>query len=297
LQLREFKELEHLKLQFISGYCSRGCSTQAKVLMNTGDQAYAYLRNFFHEKPEIWLFVLNLKDWKRLELPQKYEHGPFFKAYHTPYMVYYGSVIPEFWTNALFTLCDKAPERLKGEFLSMLGQRDKDFKSSFFRAFDLDLFSFSTVHEFTHIFCEANHVIFQIVAEPIFFALDTAWFTEFFCQYTFYSFLKKHNDEHAEKWFSIAELCYKGGKSQVKYTDLRDFGKRYQEMVSTAGGTNLLWYQFGKFMLMAKELYEKLSESFITETIREMKYGEENFLKQMQNSFQNFESWFQKWAQ
>lgn len=295
MRLKNFRGLKPLRLELISGHYSRGCDVQAKVLADAGNQAYAYLKGFFHQEPEIDLFVLNFDDWRKLKLPQKYEHGPFFMPYSKPYMVYYGSDVPEFWTSALLTLCETAPEELKKDFLSIVGREDEDFKSSFFRTFDLDLFSFTIVHEFTHVFCENNHVLLQIIADPSLFSSDLAWFTEFFCQYAFYSFLKTRNDDYAEKWFSLGKLCYEGGKLSIKYTDLRNFGRRYKEMISTMEAANLLWYQFGKFMLMAEELYEKFGESFIKKTVEEMEYKEENFLNLMQSSFRNFESWFQNW--
>jgi len=292
LQLGDF---ESMRLEFISGHYSKGYGKQAKVLIDAGNQAYAYLIDFFQKKPEVELLVLDAEDWKRLKLPQKYEHGPFFKPYHTPHLVYYSSDVPEFWRKGLFTLCNAAPQRLKEEFLSTIRQEGRDFKSSFFQNFNLNLFSLTIVHEFTHVFCETNHIFFQIISSSAFHFSDLAWFTEFFCQYVFYSFLKKSSDEYAKKWFLIGKICYEGGKSLVKYTNLRCFGKQYKEMVSMPGATNLFWYQYGKFMLMAEELYQRYGENFLKKTIDEMEYGEEFFIRRIQHSLPNFESWFQNW--
>lgn len=151
------------------------------------------------------------------------------------------------------------------------------------------------VHEFTHAFCETNHVFFQIISPSAFYLSDLAWFTEFFCQYAFYAFLKKSANEYAKKWFLIGQLCYEGGKSLVRYTDLPCFGKHYKEMALMPGATNLFWYQYGKFMLMGKELYQKHGENFIRKTIEEMKYGEEFFVKKTQRVLPNLKLWFQNW--
>lgn len=139
----ELDGLESLRSEIISGYYSKGCGKQAGVLMDAGNQAYVYLSDFFPKKPEIELFVLNVEDWKKLELHkmQIYEHGPFFIPYHKPSMICYGPDIPDNWRTGLFTLCNAAPQELKNEFLSTIGQEGRDFKSSFFQNFDLNLFS------------------------------------------------------------------------------------------------------------------------------------------------------------
>jgi len=288
-------DFENLKSEFISGYYSKGYSKQAKILMDAGNKAYSYLIDFFQKKPQIELFVLDGDDWEKLKLPQKYEHGPFFISYNTLYKVYYPSNVPKFWRNGLFTLCNAAPQELKDEFLSTIKYEDRDFKSSFLQNFDLNLFSLTIVHEFTHVFCETNHIIPQIVSDSVFYSLDLAWFTEFFCQYAFYSFLKKNFDEYAKNWFLIGKLCYEGGKPLVRYTDLQHFGEHYKDIVMMSGGTNLFWYQFGKFMLMAEELCRKYGENFLKKTIDKMEYKEEKFVNTLQQSLPNFQSWFQKW--
>ncbi len=245
-----FNGLEKLEDGRYLTYYSTDYHERASYLAEMAEKGYKFLQEFFQTNVEIPLMVLNKDDWeKRSELPygliNAYNNCLHFPA-DTENLPLVDTMQPIF---------DSSPEHLQQKLIHMVGE-ETPFKKGFHIFFDSKI-----VHELTHV-CLKNR--------GIRFGLN--WFTEFFCDYTNYAFLKRYEEEyrHLLKLLElIPHIVYEGGLSYAKYTRSEDFDRLYHKV----GVKNVSWF-YCRGLLGVFDLYKVQGEGFISDVISA--YGPSN---------------------
>ena len=269
-------------------YYSPGCKKEAKIIGKITSEAYAYLKGFFNEQPEIVLFVLNEEDWKK-----RAPYQPYGDPFVPDVRVHYGVKAPDRWKEVFTRLCSEAPTNLRRGIISISGLKGVTVRKALNKIFTLRFFGATVAHEIAHPFLGQNLVLPQPIEDKYAFRLDAFWFAEFLPQYAMYSFLQSTNKLLCEKWFILMKAAFEGGKRKVKYTNLTKMGTRYQEMIKSHT-ENIYWYQ-AKLFMMSADLYDRYGEDFLLKASKNLKLNEGLLIHQLEQNYGNFQAWLQNW--
>lgn len=284
-----FEGLELTRMEHMPIYHSPNSEREANILGMAANEAYRYLENFFEERPEIILLVLNEKDWK--------SRAPSSQPYGNPFVpdvrLHYGVKPPDSWKGPLIFLSEGAPADLKNQLITMSGSESNTVRGAIDKIFTIDFSSATVAHEMAHAFFGLNLVLPQPVEFNYALRLDAFWLGEFLPQYAMYSFLSSKNEQLSERWLTLMSSSYEGGKGRVRYTNLSEMGIKYLEMARTCV-ENIYWYQ-AKLFVMSTNLYRKHGDDLLIEAQEKLKLSEKLLIDQLEEAFGNFRTWLQSW--
>jgi hypothetical protein len=225
-------------------YYSPGAKERALELAEIAKNCVHYLDEFFKNKVQNRLLVLNREDWEKRV---KYPYGQI--AGINNYLWY-----PEVKENnpifkELAPFYENISTDLRIEHTKLLSESDGPFPYSLLRWFEMLM-----VHEFCHNYNRENGVLIEL-----------KWFDELFCDYLTYAFLKRNEKENPNdlRLFELlSKILYNGGHGIVEHTSIEDFERLYVDV----GGANYCWYH-GWFNLGVMDLYKMYGERFIENVI------------------------------
>jgi len=259
-------------------YYSPGAHERALELAEIAKNSVHYLDEFYENKVQNRLLVLNEKDWtKRIE----YQYGLI--AGRNNYLWYpihreenpvYADMIP-YYENSQTSLKQKLSELLP------------DSKHPFLTAC-LMWWETYMVHEMFHNYSKANGV-----------NISLRWFDELFGDYVNYAFLKRYHEQYQVE-LQVTQvyfpLLYKGGHPLVQYTSLHDL----EELYGKIDGANYCWYH-AWFNVGVFQLYEMYGESFI-EKVNDLYKSESGFdstieqlVSRVNLELEGFQDWYHEW--
>ena len=266
-----FIGLERLEEGKYLTYYSTGFHDRASYLADMAEKGYKFLLEFFQTDVEIPLMVLNKDDWeKRSELTygliNAYNNCLHFPA-DTENLPLVDTMQPIFYSS---------PEHLQQKLIQMVGE-ETPFKKG-----HIIFFNSKIVHELTHICLRDRGIRFGL-----------NWFTEFFCDYTNYAFLKRYEEEYRHQ-LKLTELMphivYEGALPFVQYTRSEDFDRLYHGV----GVVNVGWF-YCRGMLGVFDLFKVQGEGFISDVISA--YGPSNdiLVERLSSVNNTLGHWFKEW--
>lgn len=265
--------LERVEESGYPTYCSVGARERALRLSTMAEKGYAFLREFFQVDFEMPLLVLNQEDWKNRT--QIYDYG----------VIYAGSGCIHFpadedhtFLDLVQPLYDSSPEHLKQALIKLVGE-ETPFKKGFGIFLDSKI-----VHEFTHVCLRNMNINFGL-----------RWFNEFFCDYTNYAFLKRHESDYQfilEIQEFMPHIMYEGGLPHAKYTKSVDFENLYFDM----GWLNCMWF-YSRNMRGVIELYRVYGEDFIHHVIDAFKPSNESLVRRLEATHKGLGHMFKTWLE
>jgi hypothetical protein len=261
-------------------YYSLGAYERALELAEIAKNSVHYLDEFFENKVQNRLLVLNEEDWtKRIEHPygliiarNNYIWYPAVKEDNPVFI----EVVP-FYENS--------PEDLRQEHAKLLNNSDSPYLYTLLKWWEV-----SMVHEYVHNYNRENEVTIKL-----------KWFNELFCDYFTYAFLKRYEKENpidVHLFELLSKIMYLGGIEIVEHKSIEDFEALYMRV----GAANYCWYH-GWFNLGAIDLYDVYGESFIEKVIAlyQSESGfdstSENLVARLDKEMDGLQNWYDEWVQ
>ena len=235
------------------------------------DRGYKFLQEFYNTDIEMPLLVLNKPDWE-----QRTQEMPYGGIYSGNNCIHFPADINHQFSNLVSDIYKTTPYYLKKELETKVGG-----DNSFIRGFNI-FFDGKIVHELTHVFLRSYKIDFK-----------SRWFTEFFCDYSNYAFLKRYSEDYPDL-LDMQELmpsiAYEGGLSHAEYTLSGDFDR----LGFGVGWVNGVWF-YCRGMLAIIELYKQIGEGFMVDVVKAYSEPDEVILEKIASTKQMLESWFAKW--
>jgi hypothetical protein len=230
-------------------YYTHGAGEKAHQLSEMAEKAKQYLKEYTDKDINATLLILGEDDWRKRT---KLMYGVFFEERG---YIHFPADTRNPFLNALQPIWDKCPEHLRSQLTDRAGAEPFERCLSGF-------FEGKVAHELTH---------FLLSREGINFG--QRWFTEFFCDYVNYAFLRRHQADYGEAlWLQevMPQVIYQGGLLFAEYRRSVDFDNFW---IPESGGLrmlgsplNLLWL-YAKGMRGVVDLYGFYGERFIREAI------------------------------
>jgi len=265
-----FIGLEKLEEGKYLTYYSSGASERASYLAEMAEKGYSFLQEFFQTDFEMPLMVLNKEDWeKRSEFP----YGAIFSGNNC---VHFPANTNNPFLDTVQPIYESSPKHLQQKLIQIVGEKHPS-KNGFNIFFDCKI-----VHELTHVFLKNQNILFGL-----------HWFTEFFCDYANYAFLKRYEADYRDLLDLhefMPSIMYTGGLSHAKYTRSEDFDRLY----TGVGWLNLLWF-YGRNMLGVLELYKVHGEGFIADVVNAYIPSNEVLVERLRSVNNTLGPWFKDW--
>ncbi|MCW4050118.1 MAG: hypothetical protein NWE89_10335 [Candidatus Bathyarchaeota archaeon] len=272
------KGLEHLNEIEFPTYYSPGAKERALELAEIATNCVHYLDEFYENKVQNRLLVLNEEDWtQRIEFPYGLIAGR--KNY-----LWYPTVKND---NPVFQemvpYYENSPDGLRQELDKLLNSRSSPYLYALLRWWEVLM-----VHEYTHNYNRENGV-----------AIKLNWFDELFCDYFTYAYLKRYektNPVDLGLFELVSKIMYFGGYDVVKHRSIEDFEKLYTRV----GAANYCWYH-GWFNIGVISLFEVYGEGFIEKVIG-LYQSEPGFdsssdelVRRLNRDLVGFQDWYDDW--
>lgn len=254
-------------------YYSAGAHERAKYLSTMAEKGYNFLKEFFQEDFDMPLLVLNQEDWTSRN--QELDYGAIYAGNNC---VHFPADEDYLFLDLVQPLYDSSPEHLKQTLIKLVGE-ETPFKKGFGIFLDSKI-----VHEFTHVCLTKKNIKFGL-----------RWFTEFYCDYTNYAFLKRHESDYRfrlEIQEFMPHIMYEGGIPHAKYTKSVDFNRLYVQV----GWLNFVWF-LGRNMLGVIELYKVYGEKFIGHVLDVYTPSNRLLVQRLGNRSDGLGQWFKDWLE
>lgn len=264
------KGLEKLDLSYPT-YYSANTQERAIYLAEMADRGYKYLKEYYSTDIEMPLLVLDKLDWE-----QRTQEMPYGGIYSGNNCIHFPATIDHQFSKLVNNIYIQTPKHLKKQLETKIGT-----KNPFIKGFNI-FFDGKIVHELTHVFLRSYGTDF-----------GSRWFTEFFCDYSNYSFLKRYQEEYRdllEMQELMPRIAYEGGLPYAVYTKSGDF----DALGFGVGWVNGVWF-YCRGMLGIIELYKQEGEGFITNVVKAYSEQDEGMLERIGSTKQKLELWFSEW--
>jgi len=273
------KGLEHLNEIEFPTYYSPGAKERALELAEIATNCVHYLDEFYQNKVQNRLLVLNEEDWtKRIEFPYGLIAGR--KNY-----LWYPTVKndnPVF--KELVPYYENSQDGLRQELDKLLNSRSSPYLFALLRWWEVLM-----VHEYTHNYNRENGV-----------GIKLKWFDELFCDFFTYAYLKRYektNPVDLGLFELVSRIMYFGGYDVVKHRSIEDFERLYIRV----GAANYCWYH-GWFNVGVMSLFEMYGEGFIGMVIglyqseNGFDSSSEELVARLEKELDGFQDWYVDWV-
>lgn len=252
-------------------YYSANTIDRAVYLEEMADRGYRYLQEFYTTDIEMPLLVLNKQDWEK-----RTQEMPYGGIYSGNNCIHFPADIDHQFSTLVSDIYEKTPTHLKEQLETRIGD-----ENPFIIGFNI-FFDGKIVHELTHVFLRSYSIDFE-----------SRWFTEFFCDYSNYAFLKRYSVDYPdllEMQELMPSIAYEGGLPYAEYTKSGDFDR----LGFGVGWVNGVWF-YCRGMLAILELYKQEGEGFTVDVIKAYSEQDEGLLENLDLTKQMLETWFTEW--
>lgn len=230
LAAQNYDSLNHLDGYQTKVYYSNGTNERAKIMASRCDKVVQFYKKQIRFEPSVTLLILSPQDWS------KYTNFPVYGMphYNDNKTLIVASDDNDFWKSFIPPI-SQLPRQLADQIISTYSNRNGDLTMQAF--FDL-----LAIHELGHAYHNQGKLTMQ-----------RKWMGELFANILLHTYIAENEPELLPALTVFPKMVEAGGKSELKYTSLKDLETNYTE-IGQKYPKNYGWYQ-SRWHIAAGNIY------------------------------------------
>ena len=230
LAAQNYDSLNHLDGYQTKVYYSNGTNERAKIMASRCDKVVQFYKKQIRFEPSVTLLILSPQDWS------KYTNFPVYGMphYNDNKTLIVASDDNDFWKSFIPPI-SQLPRQLADQIISTYSNRNGDLTMQAF--FDL-----LAIHELGHAYHNQGKLTMQ-----------RKWMGELFANILLHTYIAENEPELLPALTVFPKMVVAGGKSELKYTSLKDLETNYTE-IGQKYPKNYGWYQ-SRWHIAAGNIY------------------------------------------
>ena len=219
LAAQNYDSLIHLDGYQTKVYYSNGTNERAKIMASRCDKVVQFYKKQIKFEPSVTLLILSPQDWS------KYTNFPVYGMphYNDNKTLIVASDDNDFWKSFIPPI-SQLPRQLADQIISTYSNKNGDLTMQAF--FDL-----LAIHELGHAYHNQGKLTMQ-----------RKWMGELFANILLHTYIAENEPELLPALTVFPKMVEAGGKSELKYTSLKDLETNYAE-IGQKYPKNYGWYQ------------------------------------------------------
>ena len=219
LAAQNYDSLIHLDGYQTKVYYSNGTNERAKTMASRCDKVVQFYKKQIKFEPSVTLLILSPQDWS------KYTNFPVYGMphYNDNKTLIVASDDNDFWKSFIPPI-SQLPRQLADQIISTYSNKNGDLTMQAF--FDL-----LAIHELGHAYHNQGKLTMQ-----------RKWMGELFANILLHTYIAENEPELLPALTVFPKMVVAGGKSELKYTSLKDLETNYAE-IGQKYPKNYGWYQ------------------------------------------------------
>ena len=230
LAAQNYDSLIHLDGYQTKVYYSNGTNERAKKMASRCDKVVQFYKKQIKFEPSVTLLILSPQDWS------KYTNFPVYGMphYNDNKTLIVASDDNDFWKSFIPPI-SQLPRQLADQIISTYSNKNGDLTMQAF--FDL-----LAIHELGHAYHNQGKLTMQ-----------RKWMGELFANILLHTYIAENEPELLPALTVFPKMVEAGGKSELKYTSLKDLETNYTE-IGQKYPKNYGWYQ-SRWHIAAGNIY------------------------------------------
>ena len=230
LAAQNYDSLNHLDGYQTKVYYSNGTNERAKIMASRCDKVVQFYKKQIRFEPSVTLLILSPQDWS------KYTNFPVYGMphYNDNKTLIVASDDNDFWKSFIPPI-SQLPRQLADQIISTYSNKNGDLTMQAF--FDL-----LAIHELGHAYHNQGKLTMQ-----------RKWMGELFANILLHTYIAENEPELLPALTVFPKMVEAGGKSELKYTSLKDLETNYTE-IGQKYPKNYGWYQ-SRWHIAAGNIY------------------------------------------
>ena len=230
LAAQNYDSLNHLDGYQTKVYYSNGTNERAKIMASRCDKVVQFYKKQIKFEPSVTLLILSPQDWS------KYTNFPVYGMphYNDNKTLIVASDDNDFWKSFIPPI-SQLPRQLADQIISTYSNKNGDLTMQAF--FDL-----LAIHELGHAYHNQGKLTMQ-----------RKWMGELFANILLHTYIAENEPELLPALTVFPKMVEAGGKSELKYTSLKDLETNYTE-IGQKYPKNYGWYQ-SRWHIAAGNIY------------------------------------------
>ena len=230
LAAQNYDSLNHLDGYQTKVYYSNGTNERAKIMASRCDKVVQFYKKQIRFEPSVTLLILSPQDWS------KYTNFPVYGMphYNDNKTLIVASDDNDFWKSFIPPI-SQLSRQLADQIISTYSNRNGDLTMQAF--FDL-----LAIHELGHAYHNQGKLTMQ-----------RKWMGELFANILLHTYIAENEPELLPALTVFPKMLEAGGKSELKYTSLKDLETNYTE-IGQKYPKNYGWYQ-SRWHIAAGNIY------------------------------------------
>lgn len=230
LAAQNYDSLNHLDGYQTKVYYSNGTNERAKIMASRCDKVVQFYKKQIRFEPSVTLLILSPQDWS------KYTNFPVYGMphYNDNKTLIVASDDNDFWKSFIPPI-SQLPRQLADQIISTYSNKNGDLTMQAF--FDL-----LAIHELGHAYHNQGKLTMQ-----------RKWMGELFANILLHTYIAENEPELLPALTVFPKMVVAGGKSELKYTSLKDLETNYTE-IGQKYPKNYGWYQ-SRWHIAAGNIY------------------------------------------
>ena len=230
LAAQNYDSLNHLDGYQTKVYYSNGTNERAKIMASRCDKVVQFYKKQIRFEPSVTLLILSPQDWS------KYTNFPVYGMphYNDNKTLIVASDDNDFWKSFIPPI-SQLPGQLADQIISTYSNKNGDLTMQAF--FDL-----LAIHELGHAYHNQGKLTMQ-----------RKWMGELFANILLHTYIAENEPELLPALTVFPKMVVAGGKSELKYTSLKDLETNYTE-IGQKYPKNYGWYQ-SRWHIAAGNIY------------------------------------------
>ena len=230
LAAQNYDSLNHLDGYQTKVYYSNGTNERAKIMASRCDKVVQFYKKQIRFEPSVTLLILSPQDWS------KYTNFPVYGMphYNDNKTLIVASDDNDFWKSFIPPI-SQLSRQLADQIISTYSNKNGDLTMQAF--FDL-----LAIHELGHAYHNQGKLTMQ-----------RKWMGELFANILLHTYIAENEPELLPALTVFPKMLEAGGKSELKYTSLKDLETNYTE-IGQKYPKNYGWYQ-SRWHIAAGNIY------------------------------------------
>jgi hypothetical protein len=231
INAQNYDSLIHLDGYKTNVYFSIGTKERAITMASRCDKVLQFYNKHISFEPSVTLLILSPQDWS------KYTDFPVYGMphYSDEKTLIVASEDNEFWKSFVPPISE-LPKELAGQIIKTYSQKNGDLSMQAF--FDL-----LAIHELGHAYHSQGKLTMQ-----------RKWMGELFSNILLHTYIAENEPDLLPALTIFPKMVVAGGKSELKYTSLKDLETKYNE-IDQKYPKNYGWYQC-RWHMAAGNIYD-----------------------------------------